>query len=404
MRRRSRIAIPAAVALAGALALAPAAAAQQPPAPPPVPPAAPAIPAAPGVPGIAPRLTASDTARLAAAVHERYAVPEVPAVTFLDASAANIARPATPKDFLVTLANGVDADGRARQGFALEASPFAIFPGFQVTLADYRRSRLRYALANLLLSVATVQTTGDTASTDLAAAARTTLLDRGDPMRDTSFLRAYGDAMLACAPPLPPAAIPFPGEPDTMAPARQALLAARAAEQRACLAERPGEMARAYVRGHWNAARVSVALAYGERLPGSRLADRTTTGHRLWAVAGVPLGTVAQGVGYVDWSRTRARDDRPAYGAVTYGARVNVGSARINGFYELLAREVDGAPPGVRRHQGAWSGGVEFLAVSDVWISTGFGERFDERAGPDRVVVLANVRWGISTKPWLRTE
>ena len=373
---------------------------------PPAMPAAPAMPRAPGAPGAAAPLTARDTARLASAVHERYAVPEIPAVTFLDASAANIARPTTPKDFVATLANGVDGDGRARQGFALEASPFAILPGFQVTLADYRRSRLKYALANLLLSVATVQTAGDTSSTDLAYAARTTLVDRGDPMRDTAFLRAFGDSMLACAPPtaLPASLVPFPGQPDTMAVARAALLAARAVEQRACLAGRPVEMARAYVRAHWNAARVSAALAYGERLPGSRLAARTATGHRLWAVAGVPLGTIAQGVGYVDWTRTRRDGATPPYGAVTYGARVNVGGARVNGFYELLARQVSDAPPGVRGHQRAWSGGLEFLAVNDVWISTGFGERFLERAAPERVVVLANVRWGIATKPWLKTE
>src|SRR6185312_8493813 len=74
----------------------------------------------------------------AAAVIASYAVPDMPAAAFLGTTPATITRPATARDFLLGLASGVDEHGQARQGFALEASPSAIVPGFGVSLDAYR--------------------------------------------------------------------------------------------------------------------------------------------------------------------------------------------------------------------------------------------------------------------------
>jgi hypothetical protein len=87
-----------------------------------------------------------------------YAIPETPATTFLGASAAQITRPVTPKDLLVSLLDGVDAAGKARQGFALEAS-LSLLPNLTVTPEEYRRGgfNVKYLLSNTLLSLATAQ-------------------------------------------------------------------------------------------------------------------------------------------------------------------------------------------------------------------------------------------------------
>jgi hypothetical protein len=366
--------------------------------------AQPPPPAAPGA-GVGGRVavTAADTGRLASAVNERYAVPDIPAVTFLNVSPSNISRPTTPKDFVVELADAVDEQGRVRHGFAIEVSPVAALPGFHVSLRQYREDKLQYALANLLVSIATVQNSGDTSSTNIAYGLRTTLIDRGDPMLDEDFLRSFGDAMVACAPetPLPPALVPFPGQPDTMQVTRARYFAERAEEQRTCLANRPAELAREYVAQHWNQTRLVAAFVYGELLPGARLSDRVATGSRAWLVGGMPLGKSVQGVGYVDYSHTRALDTVPSFDAWTYGARINAGGPRINFFYERLGRAHSDPPEGFRKRTTAWSGGIEFMAANNVWISTGLGERFQETVQPDRVVVIANIKWGIATKPWL---
>src|SRR6185437_1627527 len=91
----------------------------------------------------------------AAAVIASYAVPDMPAAAFLGTTPATITRPATARDFLLGLASGVDEHGQARQGFALEASPSAIVPGFGVSLDAYRAPGFnpRYLLANLLVSL-----------------------------------------------------------------------------------------------------------------------------------------------------------------------------------------------------------------------------------------------------------
>ena len=105
-------------------------------------------------------------------------------------------------------------------------------------------------------------------------------------------------------------------------------------------------------------------------------------------------------IGYLDYSHTRAANSRPSFDAWTYGGRLNAGRPRINFFHESLGRRRNAAPDEVRESSTAWSAGIEFLATNNVWISTGVGERFGELVEPDRVVLLANVRWGLSTKPW----
>ena len=51
-----------------------------------------------------------------------------------------------------------------------------------------------------------------------------------------------------------------------------------------------------------------------------------------------------------------------------------------------------------KKHAGNWSAGVEFLATPNLWISTGVGDAYAAVEGPDRVVVFADIKWGLSQK------
>jgi len=341
--------------------------------------------------------------RAAASVISSYAVPDMPAAAFLGATPATITRPATARDFLIGLASGVDEHGNARQGFALEASPSAIVPGFGVSLEEYRRPGVnpRYLLANLLVSVGAARAAGDTAPTILAYGLRVTLVDRGDPMRDPAFLEALGDSIARCRPRSPIPGIPRADTPTSLDPLLRDLLAERHDRAVRCMDSHTRKLARRYARAHWNASNVFVAYAGGERLRNGSFGRRRHAGDRVWATGARRLGAVAQALLYADWTHDRGDAAPDAFDAVSYGARLNAGSDAINGFVELLGQSRFTAPSGVPGHATAWSAGLELRAAESLWISAGLGERFRRTAAPDVVAVLASVRWGISLRSWL---
>ncbi len=351
--------------------------------------------------GAPPTDTAARTGQAAGDVSVRYAVPEIPATTFLNASSAKITRPTTPKDLLLALMNGVDDQGRVKQGFALEASPYAVIPGFQVTLEQYQRSRGSYILANLLGSLAAT-TAADSTATDLAYGLRATLFDGGDPMLDGKFRQSVVDAMLGCAPVTP---LPIPRYPlDTVTAfvnSVKALREQRAKTELACMDKATDSLAAAYARKNWNAARLVIAYAGGQRLHGASFGSSTLLGNEGWAAMSIPLGTLMQAIGYADLASRRSADTLPLVTSFTYGGRLNIGSDALNAFVELLGQSRRNPPPAIKAQSNAWTGGIEVRAAEGLWLSTGFGKRFQDLVKADRLVVLANVRWGISAKPWL---
>lgn len=341
--------------------------------------------------------------RAAASVISSYSVPDMPAAAFLGTTPATITRPATARDVLIGLASGVDEHGQARQGFALEASPSAILPGFGVSLEQYREPGVnpRYLLANLLISLGAARAAGDTAPTVLAYGLRLTLFDRGDPMRDPAFLEALGDSIARCRPRAPIPGIPRADSSAQMNALLRDLLAEHHDRAVRCMDSHTRKLARRYARAHWNASSVSVAYAGGEHLRRGSFARRRHAGDRVWATGGVRVGNVAQTLLYADWTHDRGDAAPDVFDAFSYGARVNVRSESVNGFAELLGQTRSRTPDGVPGRATAWSVGLELRAAESLWISAGLGERFRRTAAPDVVAVLASVRWGISLKSWL---
>jgi hypothetical protein len=58
------------------------------------------------------------------------AAPQSPAFTFLGTTPTKVTRPGSIRDLGAALTNGIDADGKAVQGVAVESSPWALIPGF----------------------------------------------------------------------------------------------------------------------------------------------------------------------------------------------------------------------------------------------------------------------------------
>ena len=308
------------------------------------------------------------------------AVPETPALAFLDAPTARVLRPGSVRDFALALLSGTGDSGTALHGFAVETTPWFLVPGVAIDGRSYMESRLAFLLANAQLSIGTARSEdngADEADTDLAVGLRLTLADRGDPLRSGEFRRALADALLDCA----------PAQPDAT----------------------PSDAAggEAWTADHWNAARLAVAAAWGVRLEASELDEREYAGWGAWAVGALPLGRRGQLIAQI------AREDRPELGLVpgftdwSLGARALVGSAKINGFLEYLdlSREIDGPdvpegaqPPDLERDSGLWSAGVEARIAEGLWAAAGIGTRVSAiLEDAEKTFVLLGLRWGISS-------
>ncbi|HEU4464391.1 MAG TPA: hypothetical protein VFS53_05035 [Gemmatimonadota bacterium] len=315
------------------------------------------------------------------------AVPETPALAFLDATTARVLRPGSVRDFALALLSGTGESGTAQHGFAVETTPWFLVPGIAIDGRSYMESRLAFLLANAQLSIGTARSEGDEedeADTDLALGLRLTLADRGDPLRSREFRRALADALLDCA----------PAQPD-------------ATPSDACVSRETAAAWEQWTADHWNAARLAVAAAWGVRLAASELDEREYAGWSAWAVGALPLGRRGQLIAQI------AREDRPALGLLpgfsgwSVGARALVGNERINGFLEYLdvSREIDGPdvtegvdPPDSGRDSGLWSAGVEARVAENLWASAGFGTRIsDLLLEAEKTFVLLGLRWGISS-------
>lgn len=305
-------------------------------------------------------------------------VPESPAFQFLNTTPSTIARPGTLRDLALALINSVGPDGALTAGFALEATPWQLIPGFSVPLADYQSDWMSYLLSNTQISIGSVQRGGDDPATELALGARLTLFDQADPMRDASFTRSLGDALLSCI---------SQGGPEQ-----------DDAEALECGIQEVNTRFEAYTRERWNAARLSVAFATGQRFPDAVFGDRESSGGQAWAVGGYPLGSRGQLIGQIEYRTHPGRETLARRSTVAFGTRLLVGSARTNAFVELIGQHTSSTEDALDTSRSLWSAGLELRIASNTWISTGFGRRYDELAGTDRTMVLANLRWGLNSR------
>ncbi len=331
----------------------------------------------------APALQApEDAASPAAADLAAGPVPESPAFVFLGASPSEVTRPTTLRNLGASLVQGIDEDGRVRQGLAFELTP--AFYLTSVTLKEYRDNWTKYALSNLQLTLGTVRSSGDSASADLALGIRMPLLDAADPMRNKAFTDSIG-ARIRRSDCIPGGDEP-PAEIDPDATAR-------------CLAEAAAPVAEEWVKNHWNASALTFAAATGVRLENSRFSQRRWGGMQLWLHGAIGLGDWGQLVGQGSYLDSRLADvDSLEYKAMAFGARLLIGGRKLNGFAETSAEFRFDRVEAVTKDDARWSAGVEFLVSNSLWLSTGVGSAYQVLDEPDRTLVFANLRWGVSSR------
>ena len=125
-----------------------------------------------------------------------YNVPDDPAFAFLGATPKKVASPGTLSKLGLTLAEGIDIEGRVNTGLAVSFLPSNIIR-YSPRPESYRNGTPGFWLYNTQFSLATIRSSGDTGSTDLGYGARMIL--RGpEPYTDTAFRHDIESVMDRC--------------------------------------------------------------------------------------------------------------------------------------------------------------------------------------------------------------
>lgn len=315
-----------------------------------------------------------------AAAQKTYAVPESPAFTLLEVTPASVSRPSSARAFGTAVLNGISPSGEVKQGLALDMAPWTYLPGVRITLDEYQRNRMMYVLANTQLSLATVRAAGDTADTDLGLGLRITLFDQTDPMADTAYTNELRRRIQQRC--------PFDEDDfEDVDPA----------ERRRCLATTTTEWRDTWrtERARWNGASLAVAFAGGWRFDESRVQASEWRGAAGWVTGGLPLGRNGLVLGQLRYDASEADDAE----GLSYGGRAFFGSASFNAFVELVGDHRGPDAAGMN-----WTGGLEFRAAENLWLSTGLGQRDGPADDEARTVVIADLRWNLSDAPRLQLE
>ena len=324
-----------------------------------------------------------------------YSVPESPALTFLGISPAKVNRASSARDLGAALVNSIDSTGRVLTGVALGATIWTLLPDVKVGLTSYQRDWKAYALANAQLSLGSARASGDSADADVALGVRTTLADGSDPMRSPHFVRSLTAALTRCVEQIESPNLPPPGgSADTGSSAAELV------DPALKCAEDANEAARArWFQDHWNEPALSWGAALGWRLPRSELGSMVPLGESTWLTGAYPLGSSGQLLAQLQFDhRNRRGAALGASNVLTYAARAVRGTRGYHVFLEVAGTQRPKAGAGVSRSNVQWSGGVELQVAEGYWLSTGFGKRYTAQGQPDRVVLIANLRWGISSK------
>jgi hypothetical protein len=328
-------------------------------------------------------LAAQDTSN----VYDPFTTPESPAFTYLNVSPSSVERPRTPRSLAVGLANGVDSAGKVRSGLAFDVAPFQMTSRMlPVTLSDYQKRGFLNWLWNTSVSLGTVTPQADSASTDVAVGLRTVLYDGNDEMADPKFTSQITQAVATCQ-----TANFQPGAPDA------ALKAVNECSQKA--------WTDVYQKwqdsgnGSWNSSGVSAAFAFGWRLRNSQFSQMPSTGWAAWLVASKGVGSSALVMAQLRYDDRKDLLAGAAPERISVGARAIIGSAKANGYIDFTGGHTPNQQGSGSTFSHKWSAGIEFRAADQLWLSTGFGSTFATKDQPERVRVIANMRWKVFKDP-----
>lgn len=329
-------------------------------------------------------------------------VPESPGFTILGLTPQTVVRPASPREFATSLLNGVDENGNFQTGVALDATPYLLFFGNEVTIQDYRNSYLTQLLSRTQFSFATVKGASDgDKSTKLGLGLNFTLWDNGDPRQDMDLEQCFNTrlgAVISTFKPIPP--LSSVAEQDLERKRRTTLLQGAAEE---CRVESR--------KKNWGKSSWTVGAAGSWISPTGETRNFKWNGGAFWTSVAYGFEGIKgldQKAQLIIHLRHRTKEQVPdpnAQGkffekdATLFGARLRFGKPTFAGNLEAVySRDKRAGQPGDNNFRLAV--GAERKIADNLYFSLSFGGESKRRDGTgNKTFVLTSFRWGYSKEP-----
>jgi hypothetical protein len=301
-----------------------------------------------------------------------YSVPDIPAMTILNATSNKIDRPASASELGAAVSQVIGADGTVQSGAGIEFSLRTFGVGKRWTFDQYRRDWWRRTLSQSAFSFGTAAATAGTgtpsATTDARAAigVRIVLWDQADPLLSRPYLLAADYARSQCR---------DANDPNV-----------------AKCREDAFNRFDGWTDPPWNGGGAFLAGALSGLFADSKIQNHAWDDLSIWGAFSFPILSFAQlAIGGVYDHQFNASSNLLA-GA----ARLRIGSKwfRGTGDVTVYAEKPDSQPRGV------WAAGVEVQVTSTAWLTANAGTDFGGPSGTGGTFnLLSGIKWGYSSKP-----
>jgi hypothetical protein len=330
-------------------------------------------------------------------------VPSSPAFAVLGLTPDTVTRPATPRAFAAALLNGVDENGVLQNGIAVDAAPYYITAGRQVTLQKYQQSPMTRFLMRLQFSAATAKAAsgGDNAVRG-SVGTRLTFWDRGDYHGNVAFQTALSDVFAdASRQARDKGLAPSPTDPVKDEAYNQFVSAK--------MVELGNQVRERFRKASWNDSALSAGAALTWMSPSGAVTASTAQGGAFWAslaygFENIPaLENTAQ---FIVHARYRINDQIPkpatadqfyTQNSALVGARFRFGAPDTNASFETvyLHTDPDGWP---RENYFRLSGDAEHRLVENIWLHISVGGETARKDERNHLFVLTNLKFAFDRK------
>lgn len=318
-------------------------------------------------------------------------VPETPAFTVLGLTPQNVTRPASPRELVTSLLNGVDANGNLQTGLAIETSPYLLFKGKTLTLEDYKDSYALRLGSRTSLSLAT--TTGaesEDESTKAAVGLHLTLYDAGDPRLNKDLAECF--SALFPSESGPGNAIPLENNAQEIAKREQQMKR----EWQDCRS--------AFTKNLWNKSSWGIGVAT-TWISEEGDADELKSDRRaLWTSYAHGIGKHSQLIGHARYLENEEIPDPESSGAFLqqdswfFGGRIRFGTADFNGSFESTYTRRE--PEGAESDKGmTLLLGLERKLASDLWLQLALGRETGFDRTENQMIVRSSFKYAFANGP-----
>lgn len=320
------------------------------------------------------------------------AVPPSPAFVLLGLSGETATRPTTARQLVTSLESGVDKTGKLKGGLAIDAAPFQLTLGTDLSLASYKslNPALR-ALLNTQLSLATTAGAGDADKVRrIGLGLNIPLYDAGDPRLDGELLGCLNTK----APPViaGPAGIGSDGEPTT-----QGGVTASAAGLAKCYSE---ARARSRSRSAWTA---GFGQSWASSTGDLNDAKRNTRGFWTSYSYGFEHVALLSGKAQVVLSARRIDDEivvDPLDSARLVSQDSRAGAIQFRLASDTLGGAIEYSRQSLRidtrptDRVNRFAIGLDYQLDKNLWFSTSVGGEGGRKNGENRNFVFGGIKYG----------